>query len=130
MAKRGRQSAAELSIVPIGTGHHRLLPPLDLTAPEAKLFREMVASCAPDHFVQSDLPLLISYVQATILSRRASTAIAKDVAMVGVWEKATRMQATLATRLRLAPQARTDPKTIARRSSNHSPSAYEFLEKP
>ena len=129
MGKRGQQSAAELSIANVGLGHQRLAPPMDLTAPEAKLFRELVAHCAADHFVHSDLPLLVSYVQATILSRRASTAIAKDVAMVGIWEKATRMQATLATRLRLAPQARTDPKTIARRGER-SPSAYEFLEKP
>jgi hypothetical protein len=34
--------------------------------------------------------------------------------MLALWEKATRMQATLATRLRLSPQARTDPKTIGR----------------
>ena len=129
MAKRGRQSAAELSIVSIGSGRQRLVPPLDLNASEAKLFRELVASCAPDHFVQSDMPLLVSFVQATLLSRAAATALAKDVAMIGIWEKATRMQATLATRLRLAPQARTDPKTIARRSGNHHPSAYELLER-
>jgi hypothetical protein len=128
--KRGRQSAAELSIVPTEMARQRLVPPLGLTAAEAKLFRELVAACASDHFVQSDLPLVVSYVQATLLSRRASTAIAKDVAMIGIWEKATRMQATLATRLRLAPQARSDPKTIARRSANHNPSAYETMEKP
>jgi len=29
-----------------------------------------------------------------------------------LWQTATRMQATLASRLRLAPQARTDPKTV------------------
>jgi hypothetical protein len=80
--------------------------------------------------VQSDLPLLVSYVQATLLARRAATALAKDISMIAIWEKATRMQATLATRLRLAPQARSDPKTIARGSANHNPSAYDSMEKP
>ena len=129
MAKRGRTSAAELSILSIGSGRQRLVPPLDLNAGEAKLFRELVAACAPDHFVHSDMPLLVSFVQATLLSRAAATALVKDVAMIGIWEKAVRMQATLATRLRLAPQARTDPKTLARRSGNHHPSAYELLER-
>jgi hypothetical protein len=128
--KRGRQSAAELSINPTGSAHQRLAPPVDLTATEAKLFRELVACCVPNHFVRSDLPLLVSYVQATLLSRRAASALAKNAAMISVWEKATRMQATLATRLRLAPQARTDPKTIARRLAGHSPSAYEFWRNP
>ena len=54
--------------------------------------------------------MLVSYVQATLLSR----VTARDPKMIAVWEKATRMQATLATRLRLAPQSRTDPKTLAR----------------
>jgi hypothetical protein len=49
--------------------------------------------------------------------------------MIGIGEKATRMQATLATRLRLAPQALTDPKTLARRWGNHHPSAYELMDR-
>jgi hypothetical protein len=60
MAKRGRQSAD----ISIGSGHHRLVPPLDLNPAEANLFRELVASCAPEHFVHSDMPLLVSFVQA------------------------------------------------------------------
>jgi hypothetical protein len=32
------------------------------------------------------------------------------------WEKAVRMQAVLATKLRLAPQARVDPKTVGRQT--------------
>ena len=32
--------------------------------------------------------------------------------MIDTWERAVRLQATLATGLRLAPQARTDPKTL------------------
>jgi hypothetical protein len=45
---------------------------------------------------------------------------------VRTWETATRMQATLATRLRPAPQARTDPKTIARMPpAYHSPKPWD-----
>jgi hypothetical protein len=40
--------------------------------------------------------------------------VVRDPAKVAVWEKAVRVQAMLATRLRLSPQARTDPKTIGR----------------
>jgi hypothetical protein len=60
------------------------------------------------------LPLLVSYVQATLLSRQAIKNAGKDTVALATWEKATRMQATLATRLRLAPQSRMDPKTLAR----------------
>jgi hypothetical protein len=70
--------------------------------------------CSAKHFVPSDLPLLISFVQATLLSRKAIAKAAGDKDALATWEKATRMQATLATRLRLAPQSRTDPKTLAR----------------
>jgi hypothetical protein len=63
--------------------------------------------------VPSDLPLLVSYVQATLLSRQAVAGASTDAAALALWEKATRMQATLATRLRLSPQARLDPKTLA-----------------
>jgi hypothetical protein len=105
----------------------RLSPPADLPADEAALFREIISNTAPDHFVPSDLPLLISYVQSTRLSRRAAVALHKDASLITVWEKATRMQATLATRLRLAPQSRVDPKTLARRTADVRPSAYDLM---
>ncbi|MGB9394444.1 MAG: hypothetical protein WCB32_06625 [Pseudolabrys sp.] len=86
------------------------------------LFTELVAACDARHFVESDLPLLVSYVQATLLSRST----ARDPDKIAIWEKATRMQATLATRLRLAPQSRTDPKTIARGLQRLGPQSWEI----
>jgi hypothetical protein len=74
----------------------------------------LVNACAADHFVKSDMPLLISYVQSTLLSRSAIKKAATDKAALAVWDRATKMQATLATRLRLAPQSRIDPKTVGR----------------
>jgi hypothetical protein len=114
MRKRGRKSGDELVAINVNGDPPRLDPPSTLTDPERALFAEIVEACSPKHFVPSDLPLLVSYVQATLLSRQAATNAATGAAMLALWEKATRMQATLATRLRLSPQARTDPKTISR----------------
>jgi hypothetical protein len=53
------------------------------------------------------------FCPATLLARRLATKLNKnDPAVVVSWERSVR--AMLATRLRLAPQARPDPKTIAR----------------
>ena len=114
MRKRGRKSGDELAVINVNGDPPRLDPPPTLTDPERALFVEIVQACSPKHFVPSDLPLVVSYVQATLLSLRAVTSAATAPAMLALWEKATRMQATLATRLRLSPQARTDPKTIGR----------------
>ena len=128
MAKRGRTSAANAAVRRFPSSRTALRSPADLAADEARLFRELVASCAPDHFVASDVPLLVSYVQATKFSRRAAEKLDKDASMLVVWERATKVQAMLATRLRLAPQARTDPKTLARRQSGFRPSAYDTMD--
>jgi hypothetical protein len=114
-----RRSAADLATPRIEAERRRLDPPEHLTDEERSLFVEIVGSCAPSHFVKSDMPLLASFVQATLLSRSAIKNAPTDSAALATWEKATRMQATLATRLRLAPQARTDPKTIARNQPKH-----------
>lgn len=114
MRHRGRKSAEELATPNITGEPPRLDPPPSLTEDEQSLFVQITQSCSPRHFVVSDLPLLVSYLQATLLSRQAIKDAAKDTGALATWEKATRMQATLATRLRLAPQSRTDPKTLAR----------------
>ena len=126
--KRGRKSIAEITMSPVANAKAmRLAPPSDLGRDEAALFRQLVASCPAEHFVASDMPLVVSFVQATVLSRRAAKALSKDASYVTVWEKATRMQATLATRLRLAPQSRIDSKTVGRRATAHRPSAYDLM---
>ena len=56
------------------------------------------------------MPLLTSFVQATVLAQMT----ANDPTKIETWALTVRLQAMFATRLRLAPQARTDPKTIAR----------------
>ncbi len=127
MRQRGRKSAAEMAVLAVHSKPPRLEPPAYLNDAERTMFVELVDACDARHFVASDLPLLVSYVQATLLARSA----ARDPDRVGVWEKAVRCQATLATRLRLAPQARIDPKTVGRRQQPQGPLPWEidFIEK-
>jgi hypothetical protein len=113
MKQRGRKSPESLTTVMNGEPS-RLDPPSDLTDSERNLFVQIVESCSPKHFAPSDEPLLISFVQSTLLSRQAIKKAATDASALATWEKATRMQATLATRLRLAPQSRLDTKAAAR----------------
>jgi hypothetical protein len=112
MRQRGRRSAAALvTLPPDSTPQNRLEPPADLLDVERELFTRLINTCHPTHFVESDTPLLVSFVQATLLARETANKPPK----VAVWEKAVKVQAMLATRLRLAPQARMDPKSLARK---------------
>jgi hypothetical protein len=77
----------------------------------------LVGACDQAHFRSSDLPLLASYVQASVIARDA----ARDASKIMLWERAVRMQATLATRLRLSPQSRIDPKTLGRQEPQGAP---------
>jgi hypothetical protein len=110
MRQRGRKSAASAAVPNVTGEPLPLKPPAGLNRAEQSLFAQVISACSPLHFVESDLPLLVSFVQSTLMVRRA----VRDPAKVAVWEKAVRVQAMLATRLRLSPQARTDPKTIGR----------------
>jgi hypothetical protein len=97
-----------------------LSPPADLGRDEKALFAEIIKSCDAQHFVPSDTPLLTAYVQSILLSRSLSSAAGKkpDAGTVASWEKSMRGMAMLATRLRLAPQARNDPKSVGVRQRN------------
>jgi hypothetical protein len=75
---------------------------------EQTLFLEVFDACSPGHFVTSDVPLLVTFVQTTLIARNAATSAANDLHALAVWEKAVRLQAMLATRLRLSPQSRLD----------------------
>jgi hypothetical protein len=108
MQQRGRKSSAELAAFPVIEHRPSIDPPSSLTKAEQNLFTELAASA--EHLRSTDTPLLASYVQATLVSRRS----ARDPSKVDVWEKATRLQAMLATKLRLTAQSRTDARTVGR----------------
>ena len=109
MRQRGRKSA-DLAILDVYGSPPPLEPPVDLQEDERTLFTELIDATDTRHFRPTDLPLLVSFVQATLLARST----AHNPGKVATWEKAVRVQAALATRLRLSPQSRTDPKTIGR----------------
>ncbi|MEJ2376253.1 MAG: hypothetical protein P8Y71_12855 [Pseudolabrys sp.] len=115
--QRGRKSALKSAAFDFDVRQRRLQPPSYLSDVERELFQRVVGSVSPQHFAQSDVPLIESFVRATLLSRDAAPKDATDAEALANWEKATRLQAMLATRLRLTPQARTDPKTLARQQT-------------
>ena len=105
----------------------RLTAPSSLSTAERRAFTELVASCPAAQFKPGDLALLISFVQATLVARGSVKRAARDPKQLTVWQTAVRLQATLATRLRLSPQARTDPRVIARHQPTQPMSAYERM---
>ena len=114
MRQRGRVSAAALSVVQ-GSRRQDIEPPKYLSREEADLFREIVASVKPGHFVPSDKPLLTAYIQAAWASQEnARKMVTGDLQSMKAFESATRVMATLATRLRLAPQSRIQARAAGR----------------
>jgi hypothetical protein len=116
MGARGRRSAAESNVVALSvTGQpSRLSPPAYLSKLERALFIELTSSLDSRHFIKSDLPLLCSFIQATLVARSGP---AKSIEG---WQMAVKIQAMLATRLRLAPQARSTPVKVARQAARQA----------
>ena len=110
MAQRGRRSAADLTTLSVNGSPPRLKPPAYLSEAERKLFTEIVDACDPRQFIESDLPLLISFVQATLMVRDTVYVGSKIV----LWEKAVRTQIALATKLRLTLHGRISAKVAGR----------------
>jgi phage terminase small subunit len=88
--------------------------PAGLSDQEERILQQLLASVDGDHLAASDLPLLISYVQAIAQHDRAVQAIRREGDVVDgkanpwivVLEKAQRAMVALSMRLRLSPQAR------------------------
>lgn len=106
MRQRGKKSPEAIAAIDISAV--RLATPAGLTRKERAEFERLINATDPRHFRQGDTPLMIAFVQASILSRR----LARDVTKNQEWERATRVLASLATKLRLSPQSRFDRKTI------------------
>lgn len=108
-----RKSAAELSIIPPPTDSIRLQPPASLVGPERKIFTEIVASCADNHFRPSDAPLLCAYCGVIAQLQTAVRELKRGVVhggkvnpWVGIQERLIKSMVALSMRLRLSPQAR------------------------
>lgn len=113
MRTRGRRSAEALAINNVDGTPSRLATPTGLTTKERALFLQLVNACSPNHLRAADTPLLVTYVQAALLARE----LGRDPKKTREWERAARTMAALAVRLRLTPQSRTRPETIARQRS-------------
>jgi len=108
-----RKPAAASNVIAIDNRQNRLRPPPDLPQPERDLFVAVVAANPPTHFRDSDLPLLVQYCAAAVLSERAMAELrtspivdGKPSAWLAVFEKANRAMLGLSMRLRVSPQAR------------------------
>ena len=109
MRQRGRKSAEALAINVSGEPP-RLTPPAGLSPKERAAFVELVNAADPRHFRRSDVPMIVALVQATIKARE----LGRDPSKTQDWERASRVMMALATKLRLTPQCRTRPESIAR----------------
>jgi|SRR6516164_7071026 hypothetical protein len=124
MLQRGRKSSASTVVSLAATGSRSALnPPTSLTKEEKAAFTDLVASVDYRHLSQADMPLLISYIQASIKARKLARTT--DIAN---WERAVRAQMALARSLRLTVQARVNPKTLTRRLPETPPSFYELMD--
>jgi hypothetical protein len=111
--KFGRPSREDLKIVPLPVAD-RVQPPDNLSVKEARLFREVVLSCPPRQFGLADVYLLVSFVRCTMIAERASRQLGKArsarerASWMKMLNQATKLQAQLATKLRLTTTSRHD----------------------
>jgi hypothetical protein len=115
--KRGRKSASELLAPPLTIIDVRQKPvetPAGLQPKVRKIFEQAVASCDAQHFRSGDVPLLVSYATATHLASVYAGLIGENDAALKSWTECTKLQISLATKLRLTPSSRLDRKTVGR----------------
>jgi hypothetical protein len=99
----------------------RLRPSAELGPLEQRVFLDIVASCQPEHFRESDRPLLESYVRNVVLEKSAFAEYTREPVLAdgtaspwkAVQTDARRALVDSSLRLRLAPQARQKVSTKA-----------------
>ena len=130
-----RRSQSDLMTVRPATKAARIKCRSEAPGDVRELFGEIVMSCPADHFRASDGHLLEAFCQATLLCRAAFRSLrdggpivdGKPSPWLSVLEKMHRSATQLAGKLRLAPIARLDSKTAARRREDRL-SFYEVAE--
>jgi phage terminase small subunit len=132
MTQRGRISAAALSVTGVDGQQTRPSAPACLSEPERELFASIIGGCNADHFRQTDLPLLSRYCEAAVLAEQAALELRNGAVVDGkpspwivIQEKCVRAMVSLSMRLRLSPQSRLDPKTVARQQLYSGPRPWE-----
>jgi phage terminase small subunit len=108
-----RTSSAARSVLNLTALSPRLQPPPELGGLEREVFVATVAALDSHHFEAADVVLLCAYCRAAALERRAAEELqvcAVEDGAPSPWLKvhasAVRSLASLATKLKLSPQAR------------------------
>lgn len=133
MLQRGRKSAAAKAIPSHGHDTRIMVQaPEHLSEREARLFNEVVLLAPPKQFSASDVFLLTTFAQVTVLLEDAAKAASKAndetrVQKVKALAELAKLQGSLASKLRLAPQSRTNAINTARQHAAHRPSAYDLM---
>lgn len=123
MRQRGRKSAASLSVAPVSFEGRRPPPPVDLTAPQARTWREIIRSTPGGWFSAVQEPLLAAYCRHVSAADELARMIDKckpdeDLrrydTLLRMRERETKAISSLATRMRLTQQSQMHPRTAAR----------------
>ena len=129
MRQRGRKSFANQSVIALRPDAFVLRPPPGTPEHVAKIFREVVASVPPGHFVAADASIVLAYCEAAHLAHALSRQAARKPVITKYWATAARTQAALSVKLRLNPHSRTRADGTGRRfRSALPPSAYDDHE--
>jgi hypothetical protein len=109
------------NVVPLDASKSRpkLTPIGSLTANERRVFDHTARENR--HLKRADIPMLELY--ATAYSR----AVAAKRKGVQQWERESRVMMAFGTKLRLTPQATTEPRTVARRRAEQPVSYYDRM---
>ena len=118
MLQRDRRSANVLTLPRADGTPAKVQAPGYLTKAERVLFTEITESAK--HLTPAGAPLIASLAQCMTIAGKSSC----DPASFAAFEKATRLQVSLMTKLRITPQSRYSAKSIALRPTA-APSAYD-----
>lgn len=121
LVKPGKPSEADrlLNVVKLATVRETIEAPADLQPVARTIFRQYVRSVRADHFRKSDIHLLASLAQVTHLVRHNAREMAEGdqfsrAAAYTRFMECIKVQAQLATKLRLTPQSRANSATAER----------------
>lgn len=112
--------AGKKKIIPMEiVARKRLKPPVGMSASEQHVWKEMVNSCDAEHFIDSDIPLMVGFCQVFVQQQRAMEQMKNQpffimsdngkVAahpIVGVHKSLSGTLSNYAMRLRLSPSTR------------------------
>jgi hypothetical protein len=139
MSKPGRESLASLEIPSVVGLPERPEPLSHLTAEEAEEWRNIVATKPADWFMRDAQPVLAAYCQAIVMHRelmgiwRARQALDAPEKLLGLKDlvsmvnKTANLVAQLATKLRLTPQSRYNPRSAS--TANSKPDGRKLWQK-